>query len=217
MFKYETNLVECFLQLRGSDKNYIRECPFRWGNVDVVEYETTAINYLNNLQIKSLKNKENLLIFSLLYKRRAHTLNYISKELNLSEEILLKKIIILEKLNIVKAKGNLYTINPNIDFPDVIVRSYEMKLNDLKKAINQAVINKKFSDYSYVVMPKEKYKLCMSYKEVFQNSSIGLLLVDDKRIVEVIRAKKIKENNYSKLVSKIRIMNEIEEPINVLQ
>lgn len=56
-------------------------------------------------------------------------------------------------------------------------------------------------------MPEEKRKLCLEYKDIFQKCSIGLLLVDNNNIKEVVRAKRIKEVNYNKLASKIKIVN----------
>lgn len=215
MFRYELDLVEKFIQLKMSNNNFVRECPFRWGNIDLVEYETTAVNYLNSVQLNALKNKENLIVFSLLYKRCPHTLDYISNRSGFNIERVTKILDKLEKIDIIDCVNNLYTINDNIDFPDIIVKSYEMKLSDLKKAINQAVINKKYSDYSYVVMPYEKYRLCMEYKALFQSCSIGLLLVNDNKVTEVIRAKKINEKNYDKLISKVKIIHELENIVRV--
>ncbi|HDI4698336.1 TPA: hypothetical protein PNM93_000896 [Listeria monocytogenes] len=207
MYKYESELVDNFIYLKNFQNEYIEECPFRWGNIDLVEYETSSFRFLSELQIKELSNKESLLIFSMLYKSRAHTFEYILKKLDLTKDRLVMKLKSLERTEIVVKAGNLYSINNNIDFPDIIVRAYEMKLTDIRKAINQAVINKQYCDYSYVVMPEEKRKLCLEYKDIFQKCSIGLLLVDNNNIKEVVRAKRIKEVNYNKLASKIKIVN----------
>ncbi|EGS0272350.1 hypothetical protein I7Z58_000770 [Listeria monocytogenes] len=207
MYKYESELVDNFIYLKNFQNEYIEECSFRWGNIDLVEYETSSFRFLSELQIKELSNKESLLIFSMLYKSRPHTFEYILKKLDLTKDRLVMKLKSLERTEIVVKAGNLYSINNNIDFPDIIVRAYEMKLTDIRKAINQAVINKQYCDYSYVVMPEEKRKLCLEYKDIFQKCSIGLLLVDNNNIKEVVRAKRIKEVNYNKLASKIKIVN----------
>ncbi|EIZ2483045.1 hypothetical protein MOY42_000700 [Listeria monocytogenes] len=207
MYKYESELVDNFIYLKNFQNEYIEECPFRWGNIDLVEYETSSFRFLSELQIKELSNKESLLIFSMLNKSRPHTFEYILKKLDLTKDRLVMKLKSLERTEIVVKAGNLYSINNNIDFPDIIVRAYEMKLTDIRKAINQAVINKQYCDYSYVVMPEEKRKLCLEYKDIFQKCSIGLLLVDNNNIKEVVRAKRIKEVNYNKLASKIKIVN----------
>lgn len=212
MYRYESELVNNFIYLKNFQNNYIEECPFRWGNIDLVEYETSSVRFLSETQKKQLSSKENLLIFSILYKDRPHTLEYISKKLGFTKDRLIIKLETLEQTGIVVKLGNVYTISREIDFPDIIVRAYEMKLNDIKKAINQAVINKQYCDYSYVVMPEEKRKICLEYKAVFQSCSIGLLLVDNDSVKEVVRAKRIKEVNYDKLASKIKIAN-IWEPV----
>lgn len=209
VFEYEILLVEKFIELKMANNAYVRECPFRWGNIDLVAYEIESKYYLSENQMKILKQKENLIIFSLLYKHRPHKLNYISKKSGFSLEKTFKYINYLIRTKIVFQENDLYRINENIEFPDVLVKSYEMKLNDIKKAINQAVINKKYSDYSYVVMPQSKCKLCMDYKEVFQNCSVGLLLVNDNKVTEVIRAKKNKELTFAKLASKIKLLESV--------
>ncbi|HFK1053052.1 TPA: hypothetical protein ACGXKV_002923, partial [Listeria monocytogenes] len=65
MYKYESELVDNFIYLKNFQNEYIEECPFRWGNIDLVEYETSSFRFLSELQIKELSNKESLLIFSM--------------------------------------------------------------------------------------------------------------------------------------------------------
>lgn len=210
MYRYEEDLVNNFIKLKNMNEGFIKECSLRWGNIDIVEYETKSINYLTPKQIDTLKEKDNLMIFSLLYKKKPHTLSYLLKRVNFNEITLIKRLSKLEEINIIESSGHLYSINNLIDFPDITVTAYEMKLHDIRKAINQAVINKKYTDYSYVVMPYDKYQLGLEYKKVFQNNSIGLILVDDSKYYEVIRPKKINNLNWNKLISKLKIINSIE-------
>lgn len=210
MFRFESELVKKFIEIREFSGKVIEECPLRWGNIDLVEIKFDSIQTLSELQIDALENKENLLIFSLLYMKRPHTLQYISKKLAMKNERLLKRIEMLIHIGVISKVGELYTIENDIKFPDVTIVSYEMKLTDIRKALNQAVINKKYSEYSYVVMPMNKYDLCLSYKEYFQRNSIGLILVDTNKTVEAIRPKMVRGNNYDKLISKIKMVSNLE-------
>ncbi len=63
------------------------------------------------------------------------------------------------KVNIVtEINSNRYIIAEGFEFPILQFISYEAKLQKWKKAILQASINKKFSSYSYVVLPIELAK-----------------------------------------------------------
>ena len=68
--------------------------------------------------------------------------------------------------------------------------SYEAKLQN-GKAILQASINKKFSSYSYVVLPIElAYKLKQNKLDYFQTYNVGLIGVSDNKIEYLFNPKR---------------------------
>ncbi|MEG0240469.1 MAG: hypothetical protein RR623_07825 [Bacilli bacterium] len=207
MFEYEVELVDRFIMLKNISQNSITECPFRWGSIDVVEYQLDRIKFLNSTQINFLKDKDNLSIFSFLYRKKGHTLDYLAESTRISKNIVKNRMKKMIELSICDLSNNLYFINNNIQFPDIVVRGYEMKLNDIKKAINQAVVNKKYCDYSYIVMPKNKYSLCLEYKGLIKKCGLGLIVVDEKKVYEIIRPRRVDHNKNYKLKSKIFILD----------
>lgn len=206
MFVSEQELVNKFIKIKEIH-NYVEEYDVRWGNIDVISFDFKSEIYLNLDQIMILKNKENLLIFSRLYKNKGLSIAFISKSTNLSLQVVKNRVKIMAENSICNIKNELIYSNANIAFPDLVVKAFEMKLTDIKKAINQAVINKKYCDYSYVVMPRTKYNLCMKYSEVMKNNNIGLLLVDEISVKEIIRAKRIISSDVSFINSKLKVLN----------
>lgn len=202
----EKNLVDNFIQNHPNKTNLIVECDFRWGNIDVVEYESYSEVYLNVDQVKILRNNKNLNVFSCLYRNRGLRVETISLKSGLDinvVKLILRKLILN---NIVVINGYTYSINSKINFPDIKVYAYEMKLIDIRKAINQAVINQSFCDYSYIVFPQSKSKLCQKYFNLLTDNGVGLILVNDDENNIIIRAKKGNTHKSSILSSKIKLI-----------
>ena len=205
MFQNEKCLVDTFLKNHPTKINLIEECDFRWGNIDVVEYVVNDEIFLNHDQAKVLRNSRNLNIFSSLYRKRGLRLESISRKSGIEVSEVKRILNRLIEMNIVVVAELTYIVNPNINFPDIIVYAYEMKLNDIRKAINQAAINQMYSDYSYIVMPKEKEILCQKYFEPLIRNGIGLILVDEKENRLIIRARKSRNITMPLLKSKFKI------------
>jgi len=206
MFESEQKLVNAFIQNHVNKGNLIEECDFRWGNIDVVEYETNDTIFLSSNQVKVLRNNRNLLVFSCLYRKRGLRLESISTKSGLPLCEVARIIKKLTAMNIVLNSGNTYIINPLINFPDIKVHAYEMKQTDIRKAINQASINQTFCDYSYIVFAHDKNQLCQKYYELLVRNGIGLILVDDNYNNVVIRARKSKKSGILLLNSKIKLI-----------
>lgn len=60
--------------------------------------------------------------------------------------------------------------------------SFEAKLTDWKKALNQAYRNTSFSHYSYVVLPSVVAAKVTKYSHEFTRRKVGLCFVDDSEI-----------------------------------
>lgn len=68
--------------------------------------------------------------------------------------------------------------------------SFEAKLTDWKKALNQAYRNTSFSHYSYVVLPMGFAPKVAKYSQEFTRRKVGLCFVDDSEIRIEIPASK---------------------------
>lgn len=58
--------------------------------------------------------------------------------------------------------------------------AFEAKLKNIKKVINQAYRNTAFANYSYVVLPADKYEIQKKYEADFIDMKIGVILVDNE-------------------------------------
>lgn len=209
MFKLESELVNAFVSLHKQPNKLIKECSFRWGKIDVVQYDFDCINHLNITQYKYLLNKKNLIIFSTLYRNKGLKFETIVKKSKLPSSEVEDLLKGLEMLDLIRIDSNLYYIDQYIDFPDVKLTAYEMKLTNIRKALNQAIINLDFCDYSYVVMPSEKLSLCQKYIENFSQSGIGLIIQDNKSTKTILTAKKILSNSPTILKSKLVLIHSL--------
>lgn len=74
---------------------------------------------------------------------------------------------------------------------DGALLSFEAKLTDWKKALNQAYRNTGFSHYSYVVLPRDIAAKARKYLYEFTRRKVGLCFVDDTKIGVEIPASRI--------------------------
>lgn len=120
----------------------------------------------------------------------------ISKEtlsigLGLSNSTIEKAIFELIKGNLIKKENNLYYRNINFVFPNVVISGYEAKLTDYNKALYQALMNKEFVDYSYMVFPLAvANNILKKHKDIIESNDLGLIGVSDSTIVTLIKPNK---------------------------
>lgn len=207
MYKYEHELVNDFLKDKFNN-NYIEECSVRWGNIDVVNFDFSENKLLNQQQIDWLLIQENLYIFSKLYRNRAISIKTIASNTNIDLRIIDKKVRKMFELDICEVNENkLIRISSNIEFPNIVVTGYEMKLKNIKGVISQGVRNKEYCDYSYIVVPVERRAVVEKYKEILIEQKVGVILMEKGTKKILIRAKKSETNNSVKnLHAKLNIL-----------
>ena len=90
---------------------------------------------------------------------------------------------------------------------DFTLISFEAKLTDWRKAVQQAYINTCFSEYSYVLMPVEEAWKAARYKAEFDARKVGLCTVVDGFVDIIIESPKsvpIQKWLHQKAVSSIQ-------------
>lgn len=127
-------------------------------------------------------------ILAVLSGKSYHTVEYLLKKTGMSKASINKELGYLLKLEIVDRNDNgLYKINDWADMPSVKISSFELKLENWKRALFQALRYKMFSDYTYVVMPVEKRDILEKNKKVFSENNVGIVLYDHlKRKLEIM-------------------------------
>ena len=208
-FDYEIELVKKFLELNKSEssQNTITtiEVPVRLGNIDIVEIRNNVLPF-NDEQSIVLSKISNSRIFLKTKKSRGISKKSLLLMKGMSKSTIENCLNQLLKVNLIIKKDNLYYRNMEFSFPKVVITGYEAKLIDYKKAIFQAMINKDYVDYSYLIFPVDiAEKICEKNANFLMSNGIGLIGVSKKRKKILIRAKKIKEvKEYSRLVNLVQ-------------
>lgn len=195
-FDYEIDLVNKFIDIKfkASPRSITTvEVPIRWGNIDIINIKNNYIPF-NNEQCKILSKTSNSRIFLKTKKNRGISKQMLLSEKGMSEKTIQNCISQLIKSNLIIKKDGLYYRNIEFTFPKVIITGYEAKLTDYNKAFYQALINKEYVDYSYMIFPMDiAYKIIDKYHDILQDNGIGLIGVSNTKQKTLLKAKRIKE------------------------
>ena len=211
MFGSELELQQKFIELKNKNKkengNLLSEFNARFGNVDIVEVIINNTSLLNVNQAEILSIYQHAKVLAFLHRKAVRTFSYLKKCTDYTDKSLSDTLSKLIRANIVSeiTKGR-YLISSEFQFPLLQFISYEAKLSKWKKAILQATINKKFSSYSYVVLPIElAKKLQQNELNYFQTFNVGLIGVSTSKFEYLYYPKKeyIKININPSLITSI--------------
>lgn len=207
-FEYEIDLVNKFLSLKVEKLSHsitTTEVPVRWGNIDIVNIKNNFLPFTED-QCVALSKVSNARIFLKTKKNQGITKSKILSINGMSESTIENGLSQLIKTNLIIKKDNLYYRNIDFSFPKVIISGYEAKLTDYNKAVYQAIINKEYVDYSYMIFPMDiAQKLLSKNGDFLLENGIGLIGVSDKKQKVLIKAKRVKEiKQYSRLVNLIQ-------------
>lgn len=195
MFNYEIDLQNTFIDMLKNDcpeNQIIPEFNARFGNVDIVSVCYYSNHRLSKKQAAVLSNYQNSKVIGYLNKRAIRTFDFLLMHTGYTESSLKSSISKLIKSNlIIEVDKSRYLINPDFEFPNLQISSYEAKLKDWKRAVIQANINKQFSNYSFIVLP---LNLALRLKEqktdIFTAYNIGLIGVDELSYNFLVKPKK---------------------------
>lgn len=203
MFNKEIDMQELFVfQLKQNLKTneiIFQEFDARFGNVDVVK--TTISNDIITSYKKMiiLKNYQCAKVIGYLHKRQPHNIKYLMEKSNYTYDnicIILNKLKKNKIVEIINDKQ--FIISKDFEFPNIEITSYELKLKEWKKAISQAIKNKNFSSYSYVVLPSKLAKFIATKDlDIFKTYNIGLIGINNNKH-KIYYKPKIKKNTTSK-------------------
>lgn len=185
MFINELSLQQKFINLLKSNslsnESILSEFNARFGNVDIVKVIYDRSNLLSHNHAVLLSNYQYAKVLAFLHRNAVRTTNYLKKATDYNDKTLneiLNKLVKTQIINEISPER--FVISNSFEFPNLQFISYEAKLHKWKKAILQASINKKFSSYSYVVLPidlaKKLFEKNISY---FHSYNVGLIGVSD--------------------------------------
>lgn len=196
MFKNELCLQEKFIELKREDlkenEKVLSEFNARFGNVDIVQVILDDPKLMNYEQANLLSNYQFAKVLAHLHKKAVRTFDYLIRRTDYNDRTLSNLLSKLTKKNIIREVApKRYIISNEFQFPILQFISYEAKLVRWKKAILQASINKKFSSYSYVVLPLDLAKKLHENKiHYFHDHNVGLIGVSNNKIEYLFKPKK---------------------------
>ncbi|WP_062108738.1 hypothetical protein [Bacillus niameyensis] len=188
MFSNELYLQEKFIEFKRdklkANERILSEFNARFGNVDIVQVIVDDSHLMNYEQAALLSNYQFAKVIGYLHKKGVRTFDYLIKRTDYNDKVLSNILSKLLKADIIKeVTSKRYVISNDFQFPILQFISYEAKLTNWKKAILQATINKKFSSYSYVVLPLDLANRLQENKiNYFKNQNVGLIGVSKESI-----------------------------------
>lgn len=181
MFVSELDLQNRFISLMEkelTEKDYIlEEFNARFGNVDVIRATFDSSIVLSQEQAVVLSNYQNAKVVAYLHKNAIRTKKYLLKSTDYDRKCLNSILAKLKNNGIIKeVKKDRYVIAENFKFPALQFVSYEAKLEKWKNAVSQALINKKFSSESFVVVPMNLAEgISKKHLDYFKSYNVGLI------------------------------------------
>lgn len=219
-FETETDLVETFISSISKEQAdvlqiILREVDCWQGRADVVKAIIKSDrSILNFEQTSVLRNYACANMISLLHKKAPRSKSFLQKYMGLSNATINKCIGQLSKVGIIQQTlTGTYVINESFSLPKVELWAYEAKLTNWKRALYQASQYKAFSNYSYVVMPKEGIEPAIKNIKAFKINNIGLIQVEESGLYKIIyKPIKIKPRKKSyNIIGIAQVLQELEK------
>ena len=163
-----------------------------------IEEEKICRNFIDIISVEKWSTESKIL--ACLKNKRYNTVGYLETNTGLSKNTLQKELLNLSRKKIVmQNEHGSYTISEKYYIPEMKIYSFELKLDNWKRALFQAIRYKTFSEYTYVVMPSDKKELLKKKIDIFKENNIGILLFDTKNDdIEVLyRARKNEDRSKS--------------------
>lgn len=186
MFEYtEMEMADAFseaIKNRSVTRLPLFDCVFRevmcpQGIADFVGL--TSDGLLSKYRFDRLSSIENCSrILSILKLHSGRHIEYVSLQTGLPILTLNRLLKEMESNKYIKRSGDLfYRCIPDVS-TQTSAWAFELKLNNWKRAIFQALQYKAFANYSIVVFPYEKKAVIESNLHYFKELNIGVLLFD---------------------------------------
>lgn len=186
------------IELVNNINNYLEDKGIKFSNElrMGIGIPDISLNIGASQYLKPINDYFLLSIFNFINKRKIVSFTEIKNEFLLTFNKVKYYLMKLADMSLVEIKNELVRIIKNISSTNLgITISIEAKLKDWKGAGLQAQRYLCFSDYSYIAMP------CGYIKNIdtsfFEETGIGILSIDGKRIEEILPAKKSKECEFT--------------------
>lgn len=218
--KMKSNVKEFLFKTISYQDDFIiaEELPVYYRMIDLVVaiiQDDKISSLLDSEYEKKFKYIENYIldILALFSIYDEITVNKVQKHIFMDKQKIVDCLEVLEKRKLIlKVSRQKYIATEwRKLIPEEII-TLELKLQKWQEALEQAIFNKSFSDYSFVVLDKERVtKKNNIIKEEYIKNNIGLLLLDETGEFEIVNIPKknrgIQPNIYS--YEKTRILKDV--------
>lgn len=144
-----------------------------------------TISSSHNIDLKALFGESSVSIescsavISLLKMKAPRTTKYISTCTGLKIESVKRILKQLENEEFVKSiNSNSYVLGPKWSLPDMELWAFELKLDNWRRALFQALQYKAFANRVVVVFPESKGRILKKNIEIFNKLNIGIMTFD---------------------------------------
>ncbi len=196
----------------GVDSSFLREVDTPIGIPDIIMIEKIHFEdikyFTSKFPVEVLTNKY-AKVLSVLSKK-FHSIQYIIDKCNLSYNSLNKIMKSLMDYSVVESNSSNTSFRLRNDFniPEIILWSFEFKLNDWKSALRQSLIYRSFCHFPFVIMPEIKKDILLKNISHFERFNIGLCTFnpEDNSISFLVKPKKysnISKNLYIDAIGRI--------------
>lgn len=124
--------------------------------------------------------------------------------IGVTRDVLRKSLRILAEGSLLEmSKAKLYRLPSIVKFPKIEICSFELKLDDWRRALYQSTRYKSFSHRVFVVMPQKSAESVLKQKDRFEKLDIGLISheMDGSSRVLIRPTKKIPTSSYRSLMA----------------
>lgn len=197
MFKSEKELVDAFIKnVEKENKLIIREFGIRHGNIDVTIVDNLDLPF-DEGQAISLSRPSNAAVYMRLKNDEHMSFKDLTDRIGYSPRTIRNCIRELKLLDLIQEdKNNKDFFKRSIPFimPKTIIKGYEAKLRDFLKVYFQTINNKKYVDYSYIVLPMDKaLDIKHEWGDKLKKDKIGVIGVNEDINRIMVKAIKVSE------------------------
>jgi hypothetical protein len=160
----------------GTFDGIYREISCRQGQPDFITLRAPKKSKLTLFNSAGLVSAS---VLSLLKQASSRRFEYLESNMEYSSRSIKKSLIDLEKSgHVIRTKTGNYILGPAASSLNSEIWAFELKLNNVRRAVFQAQQAKTYTDKTYIVIPPGKDKNYGKYRETLRRWGIGLATFD---------------------------------------
>lgn len=180
------SFIDQFIEKRKKDAgHYIIFVETKVGSTypDIVFVKYNPKYYKKWNEKRNLLKPQDMKVLSFIYNSKYTSVSDISKCLGIKEMKIRKIVKRLIESDLVINTKNGYKVKNRKMLSSIKIKSIEAKINKWKDVLNQSVMNKNFSDESYVLVKSNTIPSSKIYNQ-YKKLDIGIYYTNDSFVIE---------------------------------